>query len=130
MSRTIARAGAAFTLALLTVACLSERERLTAPIVTLELDSDSVAAGDSIAGTVTATDRSGIVLLVIAARSTDSTFVLRRDRVREESIVLEFKLRVARTAPAFSVVEVVASAVDNQNFEVVVRDTAWVRGTP
>ena len=110
--------------------CVSERERLTAPLVELSLHDDSVTAGDSVSGRVTATDRSGLILLVVEARSGDSTSLVRRDRVREETIELDFRLRVASTAPAGSVVEVIATAVDNQQFEVSVADTAYVRQAP
>lgn len=128
--RTGSHRAAALLAVLAALACVSERERLTAPIVELELHTDLVAPGDSVEGRVVATDRSGLILLVVEARSADSTSMVRRDRVSAATIELDFRLRVASTAVPGSVIQVIATAVDNQNFEVRVTDTAYVQDAP
>ena len=111
--------------------CLSERVRLDAPLVELVVADSVVAPGDSVRGSIEATDASGIVYLAVIARAADSVSRLGPlNFVRVDSVRRDFRLRVPRGAAAGSTVEVIATVIDNQNFTVELRDTLVVRGTP
>ena len=109
------------------IGCVGERERLDAPSVRLELDDDVVAAGSSITGTVTATDRSGgIILVSVRAEAGDSAFRQRADFVGTDSVSVLFNLHIAANALEGSPIVVRATVLDQQSFQTVAEDTAAV----
>jgi hypothetical protein len=108
--------------------CIEERERLDVPVVTLTLADTVVTAGDSVRGVVTARDASGVIYLAVSARVADS--VARFGPLNlapTDSIARRFTLRVPGAAAGGALVIVTATAIDEQDFTVEVRDTAVVR---
>ena len=112
------------------VACLRERDRLDVPRVALVLQDSIVAPGDSIRGYAYAVDGTGIVFLLITATTSDSSSSKRLNRISADSIKVDFALRVPANAPGDAPVSVRAFARDNQDFEVSVTDTVFVRIRP
>ena len=111
--------------------CLRERDRLDIPRLTLVLDADVVAPGDSVRGYVYAVDATGIIFLQVTAETGDSTSSRRLNRISADSAHIDFSLRVPGDAPADAVVRVHAIARDTQDFEVTFTDTVFVRiGVP
>ncbi len=129
MRHVIAQALGA-TLALGAAACVGDRDRLDAPRVVLALDEDQAPPGGTITGTVTATDRSGgIILVAVSASAGDSTFRQRADFIGADSVSLVFALHVASNAPDQEPIIVRATVLDQQSFLVSVDDTAVVRAS-
>jgi len=114
-------------LAAATVGCLRERDRLDLPRVTLVLDDSTVAPGDSVRGYAYAVDRTGIIFLQVTATAGDSSSSKRLNRVSADSVKIDFALRVPGDAAGDAPVSVRAFARDNQDFEVTVTDTVFVR---
>ena len=108
-------------------ACLQERSRLDTPRVTLVLDDSIVAPGGLVRGHAFAVDRSGIIFFQVTAATADSTSGERLNRISADSVMIEFELPISSTAVADEPVEVVAIARDDQEFEVLVTDTVYVR---
>jgi hypothetical protein len=126
MSGTAGRAiGAALVLA--AAGCVGDRDRLDAPNVVLELGDQAAPPGGTITGTVTATDRSGgIILVSVTAQAGDSTFRQRADFIGSDSVSLLFALHVASNVPAEAPIIVRATVLDQQSFVVTEEDTAVV----
>jgi hypothetical protein len=116
--------------ALFAAACGGPRDRLDVPTIVLTVNDSVVAPGGSITGRVVATDASGLVSVQVVATTLDSLFRQRFDVITADSIDQTFNLHVSQTAPADSPVEIRATAFDNQNFAITVRDTAFVRTGP
>ena len=115
-------------LAAVLTGCLSERVRLDAPLVELVVADSVVAPGDSVRGTVTARDASGLVYLTVIARAADSVYRFGPLNFAPlDSIQRTFALRVPLTAAAGALVIVTAAAIDDQEFTIEVSDTVVVR---
>ncbi len=110
--------------------CLRERDRLDVPRVTLVIDDSIVVAGDTVRGRAWAVDGTGIIFFQVTVETADSIARDRRNRIAEDSIMIEFSLPVASTAPIDAAVVISAVARDNQEFEVSVTDTIYVRASP
>ena len=121
------RALVAAVLAVAAVGCLRERDRLDVPRITLVLDDSIVVPGDSIRGYAYALDGTGIIYLQVTATTGDSSSSRRLNRVSADSVKLDFALRVPGDAVGDAAVSVRAFARDNQDFEVSVTDTVFVR---
>ena len=109
------------------VGCLRERDRLDVPRITLVLDDAFVAPGDSVRGYAYALDDTGIIYLQVTATTGDSSSSKRLNRISADSAKIEFALRVPGDAVGDEPVSVRAFARDNQDFEVSVTDTVYVR---
>jgi hypothetical protein len=107
--------------------CSSARERLDVPKVTLTVNDSIVGPGGSITGRAVSTDRSGIIYLQIAAITSDSLFRQTLNYIGADSVDETFNLHVSDAATINSPVEVRVTVIDNQNFTIIVRDTAYVR---
>ena len=107
--------------------CLRERDRLDVPRLTLVLNDEFVAPGDSVRGYVYALDQTGIIFLQVSAETGDSLYSRRLNRISADSAHIDFALRVPADAPADAVISVHAIARDSQDFEVTFTDTAFVR---
>lgn len=105
--------------------CSADRERIAPPRVSLQLIDSTGVPGGFITGIAGAADASGLISLVVTAR-TDSVFSQRIEVIRSDSLQLEFELHVSSTATAGSPIEVIATAFDDQLFAVSTRDTAVV----
>ncbi len=125
----VAHAAAALAGALI-AGCLSRRDRLDVPRVTLVVDDSIVAPGGTVHGRAIVTDESGIIFFSVTVFTADSAARTQLNRVASDSIDLEFALRVASTAEPDGVVSVRALARDNQDFEVTATDTVYVRVAP
>lgn len=110
-----------------TGACLQERSRLDIPRVTLVLEDSIVAPGGVLRGHAYAVDRSGIIFFQVTAATADSTSGERLNRISADSVMIEFDLPVSSDALADEPVTVIAVARDDQDFEVSVTDTVFVR---
>jgi hypothetical protein len=127
MRRARPVAGVALLVAAL-AGCVAERDRLDVPVVTLALGDSIVAPGDSVRGTVTARDASGLVYLTVSARAADSVYRFGPLNFAPlDSIQRTFRLRVPADAGAGALVIVTATAIDDQQFTVEVTDTVAVR---
>lgn len=104
-------------------ACVAGRERIDSPRLTLVLDDSVATLGDSVRGSVTGVDATGITTLAVFLCTRDSTRRERLDFVREDSATIEFAFALPTTARATDEIEIQAVAFDNQNFMV---DTALV----
>jgi hypothetical protein len=118
---------AGVVLAAAVTGCLRERDRLDIPRLTLVLDAEVVAPGDSVRGYVYAVDATGIIFLQVTAETGDSISSRRLNRISADSAHIDFSLRVPGDAPADAVVSVHAIARDTQDFEVTFTDTVFVR---
>ena len=130
MRRFVAKAGFAMCALLPIASCIEPRERLDAPRVQLTLDSESVAPGTDLLGTLSAADLSGIVYASASLVVGDDTLTRRSDRldfVDADTIDFAFRLPVVSTAPRGARVVVTGTIIDNQLFTVSVQDTAYVR---
>ena len=107
--------------------CLRERDRLDIPRLTLVLDEEFVAPGDSVRGHAYALDATGIIFLQVSAETGDSISSRRLNRISADSAHIDFALRVPADAPDGAVVSVHAIARDSQDFEVTSTDTVFVR---
>jgi hypothetical protein len=108
--------------------CLGERERLDVPRVSLSLSDTVVSAGSHVTGTAYAADHSGIVYLRVFVTSLDSLKRSPRlDFIRRDSVAYDFDIPLSAGAPLDSPVEVRVTVIDNQNFQVDVVDTVYVR---
>jgi hypothetical protein len=107
--------------------CLRERDRLDVPRVILVLDDSTVAPGDSVRGYAYAVDATGIIFFQVTAEVGDSAASRRLNRVSADSVQIDFALRVPANAPRDEAVSVRVVARDNQDFEVIVTDTVFVR---
>jgi hypothetical protein len=106
--------------------CFAERERLDTPVVELVLGSRTVAAGDTIRGTLRARDASGITDWIITARSRfDTTRTAGRPAERTE-ILEAFRFHLVDTIPSGTRVLVEAIVEDDQNFAITRSDTVTV----
>ena len=110
--------------------CLRERDRLDVPRVTLVLDDSVVAAGDTVHGRAWAVDGTGIIFFQVTVEAADSIARDRRNRISADSVTIEFSLPVSRAALPDEAVVVTAVARDDQEFEVSVKDTVYVRANP
>ena len=110
--------------------CLSRRDRLDVPQVTLVVDDSIVAPGGSVRGRARVTDESGIIYVSVTVFTADSAARTQLNRIASDSVELEFALRVASTAAPDAIVSVRALARDNQDFEVTATDTVYVRVAP
>ena len=117
----------AIVLTIAAAGCLRERDRLDVPRITLVLDDSIVAPGDSVRGYAYALDGTGIVYLQVTATTGDSSSSKRLNRVSRDSVQIDFALRVPGNAIGDAPVSVRAFARDNQDFEVTVTDTVFVR---
>ena len=111
-------------------ACIEPRERLDAPRVQLRLESESVAPGTDLRGTLSGADLSGIVFASASLVVNDDTLTRRSDRldfVDADTIDFAFQLPVSSTAPRGARIVVTGTIIDNQLFTVSVKDTAYVR---
>lgn len=108
-------------------ACLEARVRLDVPRVSLVLDDSIVAPGGVVRGTASATDRTGIIFFVVTASTTDSTSRTQLNRIAADSVGIDFELRISSVATPDSPVSIRALARDNQDFEVSITDTVFVR---
>jgi hypothetical protein len=117
----------AFALAGGTTACLQERSRLDTPRITLVLEDSIVVPGGVLRGHTFAVDRSGIIFFQVTASTADSTSGERLNRISADSVLIEFELPISSTALADEPVVVIALARDDQDFEVSVTDTVYVR---
>ena len=109
--------------------CLRERDRLDVPRVTLEVTSTDVAAGDTVRGRAWAVDGTGIIFFQVSVETIDSTAIDRRNRISADSIMIEFALPISSRALANERVIVTAIARDDQEFEITVEDTVYVRAS-
>lgn len=121
------RAFAAAVLAVAASGCLRERDRLDVPRITLVLSDSIVAPGDSVRGYAYAVDGTGIIFLQVTATTRDSSSTKRLNRISADSAKIDFALRVPADAVGDEPVSVEAFARDNQDFEVSVTDTVFVR---
>lgn len=126
MVLTTALAGAA-------LGCYRERERLDVPELSIVLDVDSISPGDTIRGTLEATDQSGLILVRLFAVYRSDTLsadvdTLRRrfDLFEQTAVSLPFDVPIAGSVPVGSRVALVAAAFDDQDFLVEATDTLWV----
>jgi hypothetical protein len=110
--------------------CLSRRERLDVPRVTLLVDDSVVAPGGTVLGRANVTDESGLIFVSVTVFTADSAARTQVNRIAAETVDLEFALGVSSAAVPDEVVSVRALARDNQDFEVTVTDTVFVRVTP
>ena len=94
------------------------------------VDDSIVAPGGTVRGRARAVDESGIIFLSVTVFTDDSAKRVERNRVAADSIDLEFELGVATNAAPDAVVSVRALARDNQDFQVIVLDTVFVRVPP
>jgi len=109
--------------------CLRERDRLDVPRVTLVLDDSIVTAGDTIRGRAWAVDGTGLIYFQVTAETADSAAGERRNRIGADSVMIEFALPVSSRAQLDERVIVTAIARDDQDFEIRVTDTAFVRAS-
>lgn len=105
--------------------CSADRERIAPPRVSLMLIDSTGVPGGFITGVAGASDASGLISLVVTAR-TDSVFSQRIEVIRSDSLELAFRLYVSSTAVPGAPIEVIATAFDDQLFAVSTRDTAVV----
>ena len=124
MTSRLARAG---VVCLALAGCLRERDRLDVPRVNLELVAGEVAAGDTVRGRAWAVDGTGIIFFQVTVETADSTAFERRNRISADSVMIEFALPVSSRAVAGERVVVTAVARDDQEFEIRVQDTLFVR---
>lgn len=110
--------------------CLDRRSRLDVPQVTLVVDDSIVAPGGTVRGRARAVDESGIIFLSVTVSTADSAARMQLNRVAADSVDLDFALPVASAAPIDAAVSILALARDNQDFEVTVTDTVFVRAIP
>ena len=113
--------------AALVAGCVAGRERIDSPRLTLAVDDTVVAPGDTVRGTLTGVDATGLTTLAVFLCTRDSTFRERLDFVSQDSATIEFAFPLPVTARVDDPVEVQAVAFDDQNFVV---DTATVRIFP
>ena len=118
-------AAVAVAVAAVTVGCAADRERLAPPRVSLQLIDSVGVPGGFITGVAGASDVSGLISLVVTAR-TDSVFSQRIEVIRSDTLDIEFALHISSTATPGSPIEVIATAFDDQLFAVSTRDTAVV----
>ena len=128
--RRLAAIVAVLAVAAASTGCLDKRGRLDVPRIALAIDDSIVAPGGTVHGRATAVDESGIIFLSVTVFTADSATRTQLNRVAADSVDLDFALRVAGSAPADAVVSVLALARDNQDFEVTVTDTVFVRTPP
>jgi hypothetical protein len=72
-------------------------------------------------------DRTGIIFFQVTVETADSTAVDRRNRISADSIMIEFALPISSRALGDERVIVTAIARDDQEFEITVEDTLYVR---
>ena len=109
--------------------CLRERDRLDVPRVTLEVTSVDVGAGDTVRGRAWAVDGTGIIFFQVTVETDDSTAFERRNRISADSIMIEFALPISSLAQPSERVIVTAIARDDQEYEITVEDTVYVRAS-
>jgi hypothetical protein len=114
----------------MSVGCFDRRGRLDVPRISLVVDDSIVAPGGTVRGRAWAVDESGIIFLLVTVFTADSAARTQLNRVAADSVDLAFALPVASDSPADAVVSVRALARDNQDFEVSVTDTVFVRTAP
>ena len=114
-------------LCLALLGCLRERDRLDVPRVTLELATPDVAAGDTVRGRAWAVDGTGIIFFQVTVETTDSTAFDRRNRIGADSVMIEFALPVSSRTTVGEPVIITAVARDDQEFEIRVEDTLYIR---
>ena len=107
--------------------CLRERDRLDVPRVTLELTTTEVAPGDTVRGRAWAVDGTGIIFFQVTVETADSTAFDRRNRIGADSVMIEFALPVSSRSAVAEPVIITALARDDQDFEIRVEDTLYVR---
>lgn len=107
--------------------CLRERDRLDVPRVTLEITTTAVAPGDTVRGRAWAVDGTGIIFFQVSVETADSVAVDRRNRIGADSVMIEFALPISSKAVFDEPVIVIAVARDDQEFEITVEDTVYVR---
>ena len=107
--------------------CLRERDRLDVPRVTLEITTTTVAPGDTVRGRAWAVDGTGIIFFQVSVETADSVAVDRRNRIGADSVMIEFALPISSRAGFEEPVIVTAVARDDQEFEITVEDTVYVR---
>jgi hypothetical protein len=107
--------------------CLKERARLDVPSVSLTIETTSVEPGGTVRGVAWAKDQSGIIFFLVTASTPDSTSRVQLNRVAADSVGIDFELKVFSRAAADTPVSIRALARDNQDFEVSITDTVFVR---
>lgn len=117
-----------------TLGCYRERERFDVPSLTVTPSDSVVAPGDTLRGTVHATDGSGLSLVRVIAISLLDATGTRLDSIGQRfnvddrrSFESSFAFPMTKTVPIGSVVRLEALAIDNQNFTVQIVDTVFVR---
>ena len=126
MIRSLARTG---VLCVALAGCLRERDRLDVPRVTLEVTTPTVAPGDTVRGRAWALDGTGIIFFQVTVETADSTALDRRNRISADSVMIEFALPVSSRALADERVIVTAVARDDQEFQITVEDTVYIRAS-
>jgi hypothetical protein len=120
----------AVTLVAVGGACVGERQRLDVPSITLEVFDSTVAPGDTIAGSVTAEDASGLSAVIVYACTRDSIFRRSDDALRSpRAVTLPFSLHISRASAEGDSVLIVALASDYQGFDAGTTSIAFVRGS-
>lgn len=107
--------------------CLRERDRLDVPRVVLELTTTDVAAGDTVRGRAWAVDGTGIIFFQVTVETADSSAFARRNRIGADSVMIEFALPVSSQSTIDEPVIITALARDDQDFEIRVEDTLYIR---
>lgn len=133
MRRVVLLAIVAAPLAAAALGCYRDRERLDVPSLSLVPDVDSVSPGDTLRGTMAASDASGLVLVrLLAMYRSDTatadvdTIRLRYDLPELTDVELQFSIEIPGASPVGSRVALVAAAFDDQDFQVEATDTLWV----
>ena len=108
--------------------CVSERERLDVPTVTLNVTSPAPPPGGRVTGRAEASDGSGLTSLAVYACTADSVFRDNAPLDRERSVTLDFSLHVSSAAAAGAPVEVYAATFDDQGFVAEASQVVYVGG--
>ncbi|MFN2400487.1 MAG: hypothetical protein ABR543_17900 [Gemmatimonadaceae bacterium] len=110
-----------------TTSCLSERDRLDVPVVSVAA-IDTVIDGERwIRALVTAEDASGIVLVRVLAKSAFDTLVDRFNVPDVRNLSEVSLLPVTDSIRTGTLIEVEAQVLDNQDFTVSASDTVVIR---
>ncbi|MDQ3697890.1 MAG: hypothetical protein M3373_07680 [Gemmatimonadota bacterium] len=117
--------------------CYRERERFDVPVLGLETADTVIAPGDTIRAAARAADGTGLSLLrvlAIAARDVAGqqmdTLHQRFNLEDEREVEILLSIPVEATTPPGTFIEIIARAIDTQDFEVVAHDTVFVRERP
>ena len=115
---------------MVTAACIEDRDRLSPPRVTLELESQTVPAGNDVVGTISAADASGIVYVSAQIRIQGDLAEPRRTYATSpgsDTVQFVFHLQARTGFPSGTPIYVTATVEDDQNFVVTKEDTITIR---